>query len=214
MFSAVFGFSGRIKRLQYFLSIMALGLVVGILTVIAIVTAITGRGGAPLPTTPIEVLALLAPVVVFLLPVFAAYLWISLSLQARRFRDIGWNPLYAILGWIGVLALDKLLAMAVPSLAVGHGEAHILGGTILGGLVNLAMGGALLFWPSASVTGPTASTDDGETPAPIRGPRISRVARPEPVLAETPEPQPRAPWPTPAAPSGPPVFGRRSSALR
>ena len=77
------------------------------------------------------------------------FLLVSCNLQAMRFRDIGWSPAYVIPAWVLIMIADASLAYAVPSLSVGTGHHH---GTIIGGLVNLVLSGALLFWPSGPET--------------------------------------------------------------
>jgi len=72
----------------------------------------------------------------------------AVSLQARRFRDMGWDPLYVIPGWIAINALDRLVALQHPNLAMS-GAFHQ---TLLGLIANGLMWGALLLWPSQRET--------------------------------------------------------------
>jgi uncharacterized membrane protein YhaH (DUF805 family) len=203
MLAAVFGFGGRLNRLRYFLSCLALGGVFGVLAVIAVIGLLAGHSGGA-PVSEEDLLKAFLPLAIFAIPAFGAYLWISLSLQARRIRDIGWNPVYVIPGWIGLMIVDRGVALAVPSLAL---TPH--GGTLLGGLFNLAMGAALLFWPSAGPSEPRSPAninwefpDEPRTPATIRRVVATKVAAPiaaEPVRAA----------PVRTINPGPPAFGRR-----
>ena len=142
MLAAVFGFGGRINRLQYFLGSLGLGA-----ALIAMMILAFGAMGFHAPTSfsPALGIALLIVVLGFL-----ASMWVSFSLQARRFRDMGWNPLAAILGWIGVDMVCEILAL--PGLHAG-GHLHPAMTTsypmMLNGLINLGLSGCLLFWPGA-----------------------------------------------------------------
>ncbi|THV22522.1 DUF805 domain-containing protein [Peteryoungia ipomoeae] len=83
MLEAVFMFRGRVNRLQYFLAgifFCLLGVGLWVLGILAIDPAEEAEGILPL---------LLLGVVL---------LWIGLSLQAARIRDIGLSPLLVILG--------------------------------------------------------------------------------------------------------------------
>lgn len=128
MLEALFSFRGRINRLQYFLGSIGLGAALMVVLVGAGMAlggsgSVSGLGGS--------VLAVLV-VIVFTLP---PYFWVAFSLQTRRFRDMGWNPVFVIPGWIGVDMFGGLGMAHPPLVSIG----------VL--LVNLAMGGCLLFWP-------------------------------------------------------------------
>ncbi|HEX4197762.1 MAG TPA: DUF805 domain-containing protein [Caulobacteraceae bacterium] len=188
MLEAVFSFRGRLNRLQYFLG--NVGLFVGVI-VLVIVGAVTvgaqlrASGGAPS-------LATLGPIALLALILVPPLFWISFSLQARRFRDIGWDPVLMVPGWIGVLVIDELVAKGVPALSLSHGQ-H----TLFGVLFNLAMAGCLLFWPGK-----------GEDPAPPllqRPPSTWTPPPPEPA----PAPRPVMPAPSYGAAPAAPRFGRR-----
>jgi uncharacterized membrane protein YhaH (DUF805 family) len=186
MLSNILGFGGRIGRLEYFLLCLALGFAT-VLVVFAMAFGTMPRGGAGGVAPHHVPTALILMLVVFVLPV---YLWFAFAFQAKRIRDIGWNPLYVILGWIAVIALDRAVAMIVPTVALGSG-----GGTLVGGLINLAMCGILLFWPSA----------------PADSAWSEQVYHTAPPTPPAPRPAPRAAAPAPGwtpapAPTG---FGRR-----
>jgi hypothetical protein len=70
--------------------------------------------------------------------------FVSFTLQAMRIRDIGWDPVCVIPGWIAAAIVDGMVAGRFPSWAIEQGR-H---GTIVGALINLVLLGALLFWPS------------------------------------------------------------------
>lgn len=73
----------------------------------------------------------------------AFFMVATFTLQAMRIRDIGWDPVCVIGGWIAVLVIDVIVATEMPALALGPGH-HA---TIVSSLVNLVMTGILLFWP-------------------------------------------------------------------
>ena len=82
-------------------------------------------------------------------PVLAAAVlfgWLTFTLQSMRFRDIGWDPVCVIPAWIAIMIIDCLIAAKFPALSLRPGH-H---GTIVGGLVNLVLLLATLFWPSGS----------------------------------------------------------------
>ena len=102
MLEAVFSFRGRLGRLQYFVGGLALGMAI-IVPLVMIGVSMFAHGGVG-AKPPLGLLALFALVAV---PLF---LWISLSLQARRLRDIGWNPLYVIPAVFAVDLIDQTIA--------------------------------------------------------------------------------------------------------
>ncbi len=183
MFEIAFSFHGRLKRLQYFLASLGLGLAFAAglgAIVVAFIAAAAGHKWS--------VLALL---LVALLPLVVGLLWCSLSLHVRRIRDIGWDPTIVVASWLfGNLADKLVLAHLVPDLA-----RHMSGqGTYLGALANFALSLAILFWPSRE--------DDDVAAAPPR--QTSR----QPWSAPLSAPRPVAPR-VARATNGPVVFGRR-----
>ncbi len=150
MFEGAFSLRGRIGRVRFLLNSLALAfgsaaLALG-LALLVLPARNTGVGAIAFGLC----LLLTAPV----------FLWFTLSLHARRLRDIGLDPLFVIPGWILLEVVDKLVAAKIPVLSLG---AH--GGTVVGVVVNLGLTLALLFWPGRG--------DASETPPP---PRLSRVA--------------------------------------
>lgn len=196
MLSAMFSFHGRIGRMQYFLRCMALGAAIGVVVVIGCVSLIGGGGLEALRSGQAPVAGSL---VLIALP---AALWSSFSLQARRFRDIGWNPLIVMSAWIVLDLIDFMVAKAAPALAAGSEHR----GTMIGPLVGLVLSGSLLFWPGKGGGG-----DETYAPPPLepRDPVDRFRANPTPTPAPVRDPTPaRAMAPVQAAA---PVtgFGRR-----
>jgi uncharacterized membrane protein YhaH (DUF805 family) len=187
MLETVFSFSGRINRLQYFASIVALtaALFVPVLMIGIGLLAHGGVGAKP----PLATLALLG---LFFLLAIPPFLWVSFSLQARRFRDIGWNPLYVIPGWMVFNVFDRVIAQFVPALTMGR----LYHQTWLGLAVGLGLGCALLFWPGR------AEDDD----APGIGASWMRPSTPPPAAPATTATYTPAPS---AAAASAPRFGRR-----
>jgi uncharacterized membrane protein YhaH (DUF805 family) len=101
-------------------------------------------------------------------------LWVSLALQTKRFRDMGWNPLYAILGWIAANALDRIVVALMPSLAFGHQKQ-----SVVGLLINVAMFGCLLFWPGTEFDAGHGNDEREQPISPLD--RIQRGA-PQPTI--------------------------------
>jgi len=181
MLGAVFGFGGRVNRLQFFFG--SLGLGVGLMVLLVPMAMMFVLHGPDTFSAGMD-LALLFGV----MAVFAA-LWVSLSLQTRRIRDIGWNPLIVIPGSIALQVVDLLVARAVPHLAVSQHES----GTVFGGLLNLSLSLCLLFWPGG----------DGADSSPTRTPKA-----PKPTKAD---PQPTPPVVVSRAPPAWNVEGPRAS---
>jgi uncharacterized membrane protein YhaH (DUF805 family) len=138
MLGFLFGFNARLRRLQFFLATIALAILMT-----AICFAIFSYAFQHWPRGTVPNLAL----AMTLWPVIAAAVlfgWLTFTLYAMRIRDIGWDPVCVIPGWIAVMIIDYLIATKFPAMSLGP-EHH---GTAVGGLVNLALTLALLFWPS------------------------------------------------------------------
>jgi uncharacterized membrane protein YhaH (DUF805 family) len=196
MLNNILGFGGRMGRLEYFLACMGLGFFV-ILLMLALIFGFKPHGesyaSAGVPT------GLTLALLIVVLPI---YLWFALAFQAKRLRDMGWNPLYVMPAYFWLLLVDRFVSFTMPTLAVGH---HAGSGTLIGALFNLAMCLCLLFWPSKP-TGDgdwysnTSYRDDAPDPEPVTN--YAPAFTPRPAAPRTPPP---APGFTPA-PSG---FGRR-----
>jgi len=108
---------------------------------------------------------------------------VSLQLQCMRIRDIGWDPVCVMPGWFVVMIFDKILATKFPALALTHDHT----GTVVGALVNLGLGLALMFWPSGNAEHSLPSAGEprqksdarGRGAPPATANRIARVSNGE-----------------------------------
>jgi uncharacterized membrane protein YhaH (DUF805 family) len=167
MLGFIFGLNTRLGRLHYFLAAIVLAVVMtGLCFLVALSVLPTLPRGAQ-PT-----FEMMKWPVIGLGTLFGV---ISLTLQSMRIRDIGWDPVCVIPTWIAVLVVDFAVARKFPGLSLG--PEHY--GTVIGGLLNLVMTLALLFWPSGDLDG---SAPDVSWSAPSRGNRaapaaVDRIAR-------------------------------------
>jgi uncharacterized membrane protein YhaH (DUF805 family) len=142
MLGFLFGFNARLGRLHYFLSTIALAVVMT-----AVCFAIAGYAIQSTPRGMDLSAGLIAwPVIVSVL----VFLWITFTLQSMRIRDIGWDPVCVIPAWIALLIVDKLVASKIPAWSLGSEHQ----GTIVGALINFGLILALTFWPSGEHEGP------------------------------------------------------------
>ena len=137
MLGFIFGLNARLGRLQYFLSILGLAVV---LTGICFLMARESFDAAANGFAP-SIDLIKGPAVI----VGIVFMLVTLTLQAMRFRDIGWDPVCMIPGWFVVLLIDMVVAKKFPGLSLGAGH-H---GTAVGALIYLGLLLALFFWPSA-----------------------------------------------------------------
>jgi len=136
MLDQLFGLNARLGRLQYFLACIALGVAMaGVGFALAASGSIHVPRGSHLTWQMLSWPAASA---------VALFVLVMMTLQAMRVRDIGWDPVVVMAAWLAIVFVDAIVAAKVPGLAVGHDHY----GTIVGSLVNLAMTGILLFWPS------------------------------------------------------------------
>jgi uncharacterized membrane protein YhaH (DUF805 family) len=167
MLGFLFGFNARLGRLHFLLATIAVAVLMT-----AICFAIAGHAFQNAPNGMIPSLTSWQVIAAAIL-----FIWLSLTLQSMRIRDIGWDPVCVIPGWITISIIDGLVAGKIPAIALGHQQT----GTIVGALVNLVLFLALLFWPSAEHDNSAARSDGSfRTPdLPSRGPAAaaSRVAR-------------------------------------
>lgn len=167
MLGFLFGFNARLGRLHFFVATIVTAILMTAISaaIAAVAFQNTPKGMIPSLTS----WQVIAAAILFI--------WLSFTLHSMRIRDIGWDPVCVIPGWIAAMIIDGLVAGKIPAVALGHGQ-H---GTIVGALVNLVLFLALLFWPgcghdsSASTSGEPFRTPD----LPSRGPAAaaSRVAR-------------------------------------
>jgi uncharacterized membrane protein YhaH (DUF805 family) len=171
MLASIFSFRGRINRLQYFGGLV--GLFVSF--VVAGVLAFLCLGDlSELQQAPAKVL----PVLLIALIVLPVWVWISFSLQARRIRDIGLNPLFVIPAYIVFQAILQAMGTSMAT-----GPAGSLA-SVASMMVDLAYSLALLFWPGRQQDAqPLRSWADNvklpsppATPAPLSAPITARVA--------------------------------------
>ncbi|MBK3663429.1 DUF805 domain-containing protein [Bradyrhizobium diazoefficiens] len=137
MLGFVFGLNARLGRLHFFLASVALAIVMTAIC-FAIAMAVL-RTTSPSMIRPEDITgnwAIIAAMIFFGLATF--------TLQSMRIRDIGWDPVCVIPGWIALMIVDHLVAGRFPAWTIG--EEHQA--TMVGGLVNLALMLALMFWPS------------------------------------------------------------------
>lgn len=136
MLDLVFGLNTRLGRLHFFLATLVLAVV---MTAICWVVAMAVlRNVNPANFRPEDLLkssGMIAAMVVFALA--------TVTLYSMRFRDIGWDPVCVVPAWIALMIVDYVVALKFPHLAMG--QEHT--GTIVGGIVNLVLTLALLFWP-------------------------------------------------------------------
>jgi uncharacterized membrane protein YhaH (DUF805 family) len=162
MLGFVFGLNARLGRLHYFLATIAVAVA---MTAIAFAIGLsayhTTPRGMPLSLDTVKWPVIAAGLLFFL---------ITFTLQSMRVRDIGWDPVCVIPGWIAILIIDMLVANKFPALALGREHQ----GTAVGALVNLALFLALLFWPSGDYE--NSPPTFGETRRPDPSPRGGTVS--------------------------------------
>jgi uncharacterized membrane protein YhaH (DUF805 family) len=176
MLNYIFGFNTRMGRIAYFFC----GFVVGC-GYMMLVFGITGNAPASGRT---DVLLAQAANSMPLLIGFYAVLVVAFMLQSMRIRDIGWDPVCVMVGWIALVVIDRIVAGKFPEYALTYQHT----GTVVGALVNLALTVVLLFWPGAGhVEEPPPLTRDtgddgflrrGSAPA-AAGSRVARIANGE-----------------------------------
>jgi uncharacterized membrane protein YhaH (DUF805 family) len=158
MLGFLFGFNARIGRLQYFLGSVGLAIFMTMVIFAIAFSAVHGSPGLHGSAGEILLTQLKWP----LIAVGAIFLLMSFMLQSMRFRDIGWDPVCVIPGWIALVVIDRLIATKFPALSIGH-EHH---GTIVGAVVNFGLVVALVFWPSGSGENSSPTFRAADTPAP------------------------------------------------
>ena len=141
MLEMIFGFNARIGRLTYFLSGLGLG-VVSVILALPLVFYIHSHHFVV--TTAESLWAAGWPVYAFV----GVCLFGQFTLASMRVRDIGWDPVIVIGGWIALLVVHHLYGTRVPAIAV------------VAGLVNLGMELILLFWPGGDHVVSPPSFDD------------------------------------------------------
>jgi len=138
MLDLVFGLNTRLGRLKFFLATLVLAVV---MTAICFVVAMSVlRNVNPANVRADDLLkngGMIAAMVFFAIA--------TIELYSMRFRDIGWDPVCVVPAWIALMIVDYVVAMKFPVYAIGQEHA----GTMVGGIVNLVLILALLFWPGS-----------------------------------------------------------------
>jgi uncharacterized membrane protein YhaH (DUF805 family) len=132
MLDLLFGLNARLGRLHYFLACIALGV-----AMTGVCFALVVSGGIHIPrgshlTWQMLNWPAMAAVALFVLA--------TVMLQAMRVRDIGWDPVVVMAGWLAITFVDVIIGAKLPDLANYA--------TMVASIVNLVMTGILLFWPS------------------------------------------------------------------
>jgi uncharacterized membrane protein YhaH (DUF805 family) len=172
MLGYLFGFNARIGQLTFVVGTIGLG--IGFVLLLAVII-----GGLPRNHDVLLAQAANSPQIVI---AFFAVLAINFMLQSMRIRDIGWDPVCVMVGWVALVVLDYVVAGKFPEYALTYQHT----GTAVGALVNAALTLALFFWPSGSSEDPAhdrSGTSDAawrKTSAPAASSsRIARIANGE-----------------------------------
>jgi uncharacterized membrane protein YhaH (DUF805 family) len=164
MLGFLFGFNARLGRMHYFLATIALAVV---MTAICFAIAMLVFQQTPR--------AMLPSALVMSWPVITAAVffgWMTFTLQAMRIRDIGWDPVCVIPAWIAIVMVDHVVAGRVPAWAFGQDHQ----GTVVGGLVNLVLLLAMMFWPGGDYADPITA-DRSSRGTEVHSLTTDRIAR-------------------------------------
>jgi uncharacterized membrane protein YhaH (DUF805 family) len=207
MLTGIFSFRGRINRLQYWLGSMGMGFFVALVLLTPLVMAgasASHGGGAAGALAGLGLMALLA------VPTLVIACWVGLSLQARRIRDIGLDPVIVMPLWILIGVADKLLTPGFPHLTA----VQLATPSVAAIVINLIGGAALCFWPGRG-DGPRdlgGGFDLPDPDAPRGGARPSYVeAAYARIEAERAAPPPADWTPRPPTPAPAPRFSQAAS---
>jgi uncharacterized membrane protein YhaH (DUF805 family) len=138
MLDLIFGFNARLGRLQFFLSTIALAVLMTAICFAIVVSGNVHFTKGSQPSWDMLTWPLVCAVLFFMGATFL--------LQAMRLRDIGWDPVCVLGGWIAIVVIDGIVTTKVPALSLGSGH-H----SVVAGLVNFVMLCVLYFWPSSGV---------------------------------------------------------------
>ncbi|MFS2180396.1 DUF805 domain-containing protein [Rhizobium pisi] len=156
MLDAIFAFRGRLRRRQYLGASVLIYLVVGCI----ITVGFWIMKSAPGSKHGIGAGAVLLILAIPALPSF----WMSLSIQAARIRDIGWDPRILITASLAINAVAYLVLFLMPEGATTELISKLVKGA------NIAYGLGLLLLPSDYHV-PADPTFDAP-PAPMRSGRV------------------------------------------
>jgi uncharacterized membrane protein YhaH (DUF805 family) len=159
MLEKLFWFGGRMGRLAFFgwsFASVAVGVVVSL--VLVLLAAPVAMNSAQMLADPRQMgyVAGIGSAVVFF--------WMSLALQTKRLRDMGWDPFVWIVGAWTVMLLDQFV---LSSYVAARYPSYVFGSyTPLGGIVSIVYWLCLLFTPSADgYAADDSSMRDGVSPA-------------------------------------------------
>ena len=207
----MFSFRGRINRLQYFFGSVGLGIgwVVIILVAGDLALGLARGGGLAGGLVGGLLLILLS------LALLVGGLWSSLSLRARRIRDIGWPVGPVMGGSILLMAMNFFMGFDAATSAFQAAQAsgmpptpHLSPLSGLVSLIGLVLDLCLLFWPGNGGADPLES--GWRDPSPASRPYEAALGRKAAGGAPRPQwavdlgaaPDPVAPAPAPAATGG------------
>jgi uncharacterized membrane protein YhaH (DUF805 family) len=168
MLGFVFGLNARLGRLHFFLASVALAVVMtAICFAVAMAVLRDTSPGMIRPEDLMKSWATIAAIAFFGVATF--------TLQSMRIRDIGWDPVCVIPAWLALMIVDHVVAGRIPAWAIGHEHQ----GTIVGGLVNLALMLALTFWPSGDSQGSYGNPEPPRSSArfSLSNDRLARISR-------------------------------------
>ncbi|KJC39401.1 hypothetical protein UP09_25575 [Bradyrhizobium sp. LTSP885] len=170
MLSYLFGFNARIGRLTFVVGTFGLG--IGFALILAAII-----GSLPRNHDVLLAQAANSPQVVI---AFFALLAINFMLQSMRIRDIGWDPVCVMVGWVALVVIDYVVAGKFPEYALTYQHT----GTVVGALVNTGLTLALFFWPGgysedapAQPRGRSGTTDGAWRKSDAPAPAANRIAR-------------------------------------
>lgn len=172
MLNYLFGFNARIGRLAFVFCSFVIGC--------GYVMLVYGITGNALASGRMDVLLAQASSNGPLVIGFYVMLAISFMLQSMRIRDIGWDPVCVMIGWVALVMLDRVVAGRFPEYALTYQHTN----TVIGAFANGALMLMLFFWPGARAEDAPlpGETDDGsagawrKSSAPAATSRITRVA--------------------------------------
>jgi uncharacterized membrane protein YhaH (DUF805 family) len=193
MTDSLFCFRGRVGRLKFFLySFIIVPVAFFLALLILPVIYVFGLHlNASTSTTLMSVV-----------PPLAGFLWMHLSLQAARIRDIGWKPGVIIPALLLIHVTDSIVAYLFPALALG--TKHF---TLVSEVVYAVFTIALLFTPSDGDQAASTIVFP-EIPLPRFRRRILRRVRSDGATAVQTSLSPSC-MPRPADVRGQQSFGRR-----
>ena len=112
MLGFVFGLNARLGRLHFFLATVALAIAMtAICFAIAMAVLHTTSPSMIQPKDLTRNWAIIAAMIFFGVATF--------MLQSMRIRDIGWDPVCVIPGWIVLMVVDHVVAGRYPAWAIG-----------------------------------------------------------------------------------------------